>query len=126
MTSVDRESDDIFARNEETDYEDSYNNDELDDDDEAYEITAAVALTSLVASEASHTHDRSTDTKSQPEEEDLQIPQRFTKSGRKRAVSFPLKVRQTDSCFIRNGSVPIPLKCTHSLFIPIVCSLLFA
>jgi hypothetical protein len=26
------------------------------------------------------------------EEEELEIPQRFTKSGRKRAVSFPLKV----------------------------------
>ena len=30
--------------------------------------------------------------KAEEEEDDFEIPQRFTKSGRKRAVSFPLKV----------------------------------
>jgi hypothetical protein len=33
------------------------------------------------------------------EEEEFEIPQRFTKSGRKRAVSFPLKVRYTVSSY---------------------------
>ena len=32
--------------------------------------------------------------KVEEEDDDFEIPQRYTKSGRKRAVSFPLKVRK--------------------------------
>lgn len=45
------------------------------------ELTAASALTSLVKPPAS-----------EEAEEDFDIPQRFTKSGRKKATPFPMKV----------------------------------
>jgi hypothetical protein len=70
------------------------NNNNNDSDTEA----AASALTALGASISQH----------KPEEGrngedgggvDIEIPQRFTKSGRKRAVSFPLKVRQKQTTF---------------------------
>jgi hypothetical protein len=70
------------------------NNNNNDSDTEA----AASALTALGASISQH----------KPEEDrngeddggvDIEIPQRFTKSGRKRAVSFPLKVRQKQTTF---------------------------
>lgn len=53
--------------------------------------------------------------------ETLEIPQRFTKSGRKRAVSFPLKVRIG---FLRCTiylCVEKPLKLTFCLVIPFLC-----
>lgn len=46
------------------------------------ELTAASALTSLVKPPSS----------GDGEEEDFEIPQRFTKSGRKKATPFPMKV----------------------------------
>jgi hypothetical protein len=52
------------------------------------ELTAASALTSLVKPPSAHAHAPVDDT----EEEDFDIPQRFTKSGRKKATPFPMKV----------------------------------
>lgn len=57
------------------------------------EMTAAAALTSLVVS-VSPTEQQANDEDAEDDEEDKEfsIPQRYTKSGRKRAVSFVLKV----------------------------------
>ncbi len=54
-------------------------------DEEATEA-AATALTALSISSKTDDGDA---------EESFEIPQRFTKSGRKRAVPFPLKVRES-------------------------------
>lgn len=51
------------------------------------EEAAEAAATALTALSISPKADRGDD------EESFEIPQRFTKSGRKRAVPFPLKVR---------------------------------
>jgi hypothetical protein len=102
MSSIERESEDIFAGEEYTDDEEESRGEDVDDeegDDASCELTAAVALTSLVSSESS-THRGGSEAKELSEnhaskgdqEMELDIPQRFTKSGRKRAVSFPLKV----------------------------------
>jgi hypothetical protein len=48
------------------------------------ELTAASALTSLVGPPAGQVDEP---------QEDFDIPQRFTKSGRKKAIPFPMKVR---------------------------------
>jgi hypothetical protein len=100
MSSIDRESEDIFAGEEYTDDEEESrceDADEEEEDDASCELTAAVALTSLVGSESrdSREGEASEDSKASKvdQEMELHIPQRFTKSGRKRAVSFPLKVR---------------------------------
>lgn len=50
------------------------------------ELTAASALTSLVRPPAGQVDEP---------QEDFDIPQRFTKSGRKKAIPFPMKVRST-------------------------------
>lgn len=62
-------------------------------DEEATEA-AATALTALSISSKADDDDA---------EESFEIPQRFTKSGRKRAVPFPLKVRrfQVSGLFVR-------------------------
>jgi hypothetical protein len=102
MSSIDRESEDIFAGDEYTDDEEESRCEDVEDedDDASCELTAAVALTSLVSSESRDTREGSEtmeESKSHAvkgdQEMELHIPQRFTKSGRKRAVSFPLKVR---------------------------------
>jgi hypothetical protein len=101
MSSIDRESEDIFAGEEYTDDEEESRGDDEEGDDVSCELTAAVALTSLVSSESRDTREdnegkeasESRSSKGDQEMEELHIPQRFTKSGRKRAVSFPLKVR---------------------------------
>lgn len=61
-----------------------------DDNNNSDTEAAATALTALGASIIQHKPENDN------EEDgivDIEIPQRFTKSGRKRAVSFPLKVR---------------------------------
>lgn len=70
------------------------------EDESGKELTAAAALTSLISSavlstgeseeHADVTGDKEGNTASDTE---FDIPQRYTSSGRKRAVSFPLKVR---------------------------------
>jgi hypothetical protein len=103
MSAIDKESDDIFAKEVETDDEDE--DEDFDEDateereDAEDELTAAVALTSLVGTEcstgSSDYKDSGLNVKvgdAEEEETEISIPQRFTKSGRKRAVSFPLKV----------------------------------
>jgi hypothetical protein len=84
----------ILRRNNSSVAEADNNNNNNDSDTEA----AASALTALGASISQH----------KPEEGrngedgggfDIEIPQLFTKSGRKRAVSFPLKVRQKQTTF---------------------------
>lgn len=70
------------------------------------ELTAAAALTSLVGAAAlredSKKEYEDKDEEDEEEEEgdtlDFEIPQRFTKSGRKRAVPFPLKLMKVLSC----------------------------
>lgn len=63
------------------------------------ELTAATALTSLVTStiitgEPEEQDDASVDDgDANAHDADFDIPQRYTRSGRRRAVSFPLKVR---------------------------------
>ncbi len=68
----------------------------------ACELTAAAALTSLVSSATEPTKDaeehdddeeEADDGEDNASDTDFNIPQRYTRSGRKRAVSFPLKVR---------------------------------
>jgi hypothetical protein len=101
MSSIDRESEDIFAGEEYTDDEEESRCEDADEeeDDASCELTAAVALTSLVGSESRDTREgeaqasESNKTSKADQDMELHIPQRFTKSGRKRAVSFPLKVR---------------------------------
>jgi hypothetical protein len=100
MSSIDRESEDIFAGEEYTDDEEESRCEDADEeegDDASCELTAAVALTSLVGSESRDAREgeasESNKASKVDQEMELDIPQRFTKSGRKRAVSFPLKVR---------------------------------
>ena len=57
---------------------------------EGSEETAASVLTSLGA--AAPRLDEEGDEDDEEEQGDFEIPQRFTKSGRKRAIPFPLKV----------------------------------
>ncbi len=65
------------------------------------ELTAAAALTSFVSSTIEPTKDaeehddeeEADDGEDNASDTDFNIPQRYTRSGRKRAVSFPLKVR---------------------------------
>lgn len=52
------------------------------------EMDAAAALTSLVGAE-----DPADEEAEEGEDEDFVIPQRFTRSGRRRATPFPVKVR---------------------------------
>jgi hypothetical protein len=107
MSSIDRESDDIFAKGGDSDDESLEEEEESHFDEDATEggedegageLTAAVALTSLVGTEpfSSSSNYKESDKQevknAEDEEMELSIPQRFTKSGRKRAVSFPLKV----------------------------------
>lgn len=59
------------------------------------ELTAAAALTSLVGKTDTAEDDENDEEEAEAgEEEDkeFEIPQRFTRSGRKRATPFPLKV----------------------------------
>ena len=66
-----------------------------DDNHNSDTEAAASALTALGAS-ISQQHKLEADGDHDDEEDgvvDIEFPQRFTKSGRKRAVSFPLKVR---------------------------------
>jgi hypothetical protein len=60
------------------------------------EMTAVSALTTLVGSPASSSSVNETESIQEEEEEEekeFEIPQKLTKSGRKRAVPFTLKVR---------------------------------
>jgi hypothetical protein len=66
------EPEDLFASEEQEEAE----------EDQESEKTAVEALTSMTKEEAA----------------DFNIPQRFTKSGRKRAVPFPIKVRKKWLC----------------------------
>jgi len=68
---------------------------------ESNELVAAAALTSLFslsraspddAKHAAQAEEEQSVTASDEEEEEFVIPQRFTKSGRERAIPFPLKV----------------------------------
>lgn len=59
--------------------------DTIDEKSNHEENEAAQVLTNLGISSAP-------EDKVDEEEDDFEIPQRYTKSGRKRAVSFPLKV----------------------------------
>jgi hypothetical protein len=52
--------------------------------EEGKELSAASALTSLVKSSADESPDSLKD--------DFDVPERFTKSGRKKAIPFPMKV----------------------------------
>ena len=55
----------------------------------AKELTAASALAGLAKEQKDETSNANTEIN---EEEDFHIPQRYTKSGRKRAVPFTIKV----------------------------------
>lgn len=98
--------DDVSVRSEDK----MRDNTEVDDEDSG-ELSAAAALTSLVSApvvvnpgaaaiEEKEENEQDDDDKDDDEDEDedvpegkeLHIPQRYTKSGRKRAVSFPLKL----------------------------------
>jgi hypothetical protein len=57
------------------------------------EMTAVSALTTLVGSPASSPVDDTESIQDDEEEKEFEIPQKLTKSGRKRAVPFTLKVR---------------------------------
>jgi hypothetical protein len=57
------------------------------------EMTAVSALTTLVGSSASSPIDETESIQDEEEEKEFEIPQKLTKSGRKRAVPFTLKVR---------------------------------
>jgi hypothetical protein len=57
------------------------------------EMTAAAALTSLVSSPSPPLDETERDQEEEAKEKEFTIPQRLTKSGRKRAVPFTLKVR---------------------------------
>jgi hypothetical protein len=57
------------------------------------EMTAVSALTTLVGSPASSPVDETESIQEEEEEKEFEIPQKLTKSGRKRAVPFTLKVR---------------------------------
>lgn len=56
------------------------------------EMTAAAAILGLVTSSSTNPPPVEEGESEHEEDEHLVIPQRFTKSGRKRAVPFPLKV----------------------------------
>lgn len=58
------------------------------------EVAAASGLTELFASTKQKVGDAA---------EEFEIPQRFTKNGRKRAVPLPLKVSQTSDDFLLYG-----------------------
>ena len=64
---------------------------EIPSDEISSRMKSATASTSRVASVPS----KSDGKEEKEEDEDFVIPQRFTRSGRKRAVSFPLKVRKS-------------------------------
>jgi hypothetical protein len=57
------------------------------------EMAAVAALSILVGSPASSPVDDKGGTQDEEEEKEFEIPQRLTKTGRKRAVPFTLKVR---------------------------------
>ena len=88
--SIEKEPEDIFAQDEEEEEDDdeSLSGDEQEDmrHDNDSERKAAAALTSLVTGEPEGTTGKAADNK------EFKIPLRFTKSGRKRAVPFPMKV----------------------------------
>ena len=77
---------------------------------EGSEETAASVLTSLGA--AAPRLDEEGDEDDEEEQGDFEIPQRFTKSGRKRAIPFPLKVSLVLSCPF--GSIPCTWGCLHN------------
>lgn len=103
---IDQESEDLFASDcEDESLKDGEreNEEEENDDDDGSKLSAAAALTSLVqAASLKTTFERATslatheeddeDEEDAEDEKDFEIPQRFTKSGRKRAVPFPIKV----------------------------------
>lgn len=150
MTSIHREPDDIFAapnhEEEEEEEEETESGDTTtieNQEDHGSELTAAAALTSLVVSQrrpalTSATHEEEDDEEDDDDEEEeegdyrrgdmeLEIPQRFTKSGRKRAVSFPLKVRALATASVRT----IPNLCLnphgHSILTPfLICCFVYS
>jgi hypothetical protein len=71
----------------------------METEEPAGELTAASALTSLVnvtgkgSDEEEETTEHEDDEATVEADKPFIIPQKFTKSGRKRAVPFPLKVR---------------------------------
>jgi hypothetical protein len=91
-----------------------------DSKSESKELTAAEALTSLVSGKVFEKDmdsklfaDEDCDDETEHEEEETTnskgflIPQRFTKSGRKRAVPFPLKVSRKSSSKERSSSLMV-------------------
>jgi hypothetical protein len=94
MNSIEAESEDLFASEERTEHEDESSN--RGDEDDEPELSAAAALTSLVTQtksrEVQDSSEREEDEDCEGKHETFEIPERFTKSGRKRAVSFPLKL----------------------------------
>lgn len=91
---IENESEDLFAEEREhSDHEDDS------------ELSAAAALTSLVSMRPFTAVLREADGENDDQDEEevsdkeLNIPQRYTKSGRKRAVSFPLKVGWFKPCY---------------------------
>lgn len=104
---IDQESEDLFASDCEDeslkDGERENEEEDNDDDDDGSKLSAAAALTSLVQAAslkttseraaALATHDEDDEGDEDAEDgKDFEIPQRFTKSGRKRAVPFPIKL----------------------------------
>jgi hypothetical protein len=77
------------SEREEEDYESESEDEEQTESDRK----AAAALTSFVASSATASSTKSDQqTPHEASEKEFKIPLRFTKSGRKRAVPFPIKV----------------------------------
>ncbi|GKY98755.1 hypothetical protein MPSEU_000831800 [Mayamaea pseudoterrestris] len=95
--SIDKESEDIFAQEqeEEEEHDDESLSDDEDEDDDHHHFDqdsarkAAAALTSLVGSRVENVASNSKTIKADAA---FTIPMRFTKSGRKRAVPFPMKL----------------------------------
>jgi hypothetical protein len=96
---VHEEAEDIFAiRKEQKDEEMMSEEDPSkivteDTKKDGSEMAAVAALTILVGSPASSPVDETESIQDEEEEKEFEIPQRLTKSGRKRAVPFTLKVR---------------------------------
>ena len=102
---IEQEDEDIFAspkqeKEENAGVKEAADDEKTDKKDEESEQEAAAALTSLVGGSPTH-EDKEEDEdedeedkqeEASEEEKEFKIPQRFTKSGRKRAVPFPLKV----------------------------------
>lgn len=111
---IDQEDEDIFAspkdeKEENAGEKEASDKEKTEKKDKGSEQEAAAALTSLVGGSPTH-EDEDEDEEEHQEEgdgeaKDFKIPQRFTKSGRKRAVPFPLKVSSLLSALIRFNGV---------------------